>query len=116
LLNHFGALFVLESQQRDRCRLNMRAQRYSLNNAVSGVPPAVYAGAIQKHLDAETNSFFRGVGTIADRELLDGYDAERCGDNPACRTGNPGPAVLVGIEANVAIGSFNFQSRDRVRS
>jgi hypothetical protein len=29
-----------------------------------------YFGAIQKHLDAETNSFFRGVGTIADRELL----------------------------------------------
>src|ERR1700676_5136499 len=93
----------------------MRAQRYSVNNAVSGVPPSVYAGAIQKHLDAETNSFFRGVGTIADRELLDRDDTERCGDNPACRTGNPGPAILVGIEANVAIGGLEFPSPEPVR-
>src|SRR5260370_40062770 len=75
----------------------------------------VYAGAIQKHLDAETNSFFRGVGTIADRELLDRDDTERCGDNPACRTGNPAPSVLVGIEANVAIGGLEFPSPEPVR-
>src|SRR5580704_15333056 len=93
----------------------MRAQRYPVNNAVSGVPPSVYAGAIQKHLDAETNSFFRGVATIADRELLDRDDTERCGDNPACRTGNPGPAVLVGIEVNVAIGGLEFPSPEPVR-
>src|SRR4029077_4132905 len=88
----------------------MRAHRYSVNNAVSGVPPAVYAGAIQKHLDAEMNSFFRGVGTIADRELLDGYDAERRGDDPACGVRNPRPPILVGIEANVAINCFEFPS------
>ena len=113
-MNHFGSLFVLESQQRDRCRLNMRAQRHSVYNAVSRVPPSVNTCAVQKHLDAQMDAFLRFLGAIADRELLDGDDAERCGDDPACGAGNPGPAILVGIEANVAISCFEFPSPEPV--
>jgi hypothetical protein len=113
LLNHRFAV-VLERQQRDRRRLNMRAQRHSVNDAVSRVPPSVNTCAIQKHLDAQMDSFLRRLGAIADRELLDGDDAEGCGDDPACGARNPGPAVLVGIEANVAISCFEFPSPEPV--
>src|SRR6185437_2469588 len=44
----------------------------------------------------------------ADSELLDGDDAEGCGDDPACGARNPWPTILVGIEANVAIRGFEF--------
>ena len=47
------------------------------------------------------DSFLRRLGPVADRELLDGDDAEGCGDDPACGARNPGPTVLVGIELNV---------------
>ena len=99
LLNHLTSLLVLQRQQRDRRRLNMRAQRHSVNDAVSRVPTSVNARTIQKHLDAQMDSFLRRLGAIADRELLDGDDAEGCGDDPACGARNPGPTVLVGIEA-----------------
>src|SRR5580700_12309221 len=86
----------------------MRSQRYSVNKAVSGVPPSVNTCAVQKHLHAQMDAFLRFLGAIADRELLDRDDAERCWDDPACRAGNPGPAILVGIEANIAIGGLDF--------
>src|SRR5712691_277263 len=41
-------------------------------------------------------------------------DAERRGDDRACRAGNPRPAILVRIEANVAIGRFKFPSPEPV--
>jgi hypothetical protein len=84
LLNHFGSLFVLKSQQCDRCRLNVRAQRDPVYNAVSGIPSPVHTGAVQKHLDAQMDSLPRCCGAIADRELLDGYGTEGRGDDPAC--------------------------------
>ena len=71
--------------------------------------------SLQKHLDAQMDSFLRRRGPVADRELLDRDEAERCGDDPACRAGNPGPAILVGIEANVAIGGLEFPSPEPVR-
>src|SRR5580704_19685953 len=88
----------------------MRAQRHSVNNAVSGVPPSVNTCAVQKHLDTQMDAFLRFVGAIADRELLNCNDAEGCGDDPACGARNPGPTVLVGIELNVAISCFEFPS------
>ena len=109
-LNHFTSPLVLERQERDRRRLDMGAQRHSVHDAVSRVPTSVDARTIQKHIDAQTDSFLRRLGAIAGGELLDGDDAEGCGDDPACGARNPGPTVLVGIELNVAISGFEFPS------
>src|SRR5260370_32475300 len=92
----------------------MRTQRHSVNNNVSRVPPSVNTCAVQKHLHDQMDAFLRFLGRIADSELLDRDDAERCWDDPACRAGNPGPAILVGIEANVAIGGLEFPSPEPV--
>src|ERR1700730_2763841 len=88
----------------------MRAEWDSVHTAVFRVPTSVDARTIQKHLDAKMDSFLRSLGAIADRELLDGDEAEGCGDNPACGARNPGPTVLVGVELNVAISCFEFPS------
>src|ERR1700685_4771149 len=86
----------------------MGAQRHSVHDAVSRVPTSVDAPPIQKHLDAQMDSILGRRGSIADGKLLDCDDAERGGDDPACRTRDPGPAILVRIEANVAISGFEF--------
>src|SRR5260370_31271315 len=86
----------------------MRAQRHSVNNAVSGVPPSVNTCAVQKHLDTQMDSLLRFLGAIADRELLDGDDAESRGNHPAPSSAAPRPAIFVRVKANIAIRSFEF--------
>ena len=82
----------------------MRRNGFSINDSIAGVPSPSRAGTIQKHLDpaidARRNSFQTAAST---RELLQGEDREGRGYNPADRIGNPGPAVLVRVEANMTV-------------
>ncbi len=79
-----------------RCDLRFRSRnRFAMAATVrtpwgdlARVPPSVNTRSVQKHLDTQMDAFLRFLRAIADSELLDGYDAEGCGDDPACGARN----------------------------
>src|SRR5271156_2517876 len=88
----------------------MRAQWHSVDNAISRVPTAGHTNTIPEHLDTEVNSLFRCFEAITDPVLLQGYDAEGCGNNPTGGARIPGPPIFVWIKSNLAISRFEFPS------
>src|SRR5580658_4049672 len=93
----------------------MSRKRDSVNDPVSRIPAAADARSIKKHIDTQSNSFLRQLRAIADRELFDGNDTKSRWYDPTRRAGNPGPPVLVGIKANVAVSSLEFPPPEPMR-
>jgi hypothetical protein len=108
-LNHYASALVLQRQQSDRRRLNMRAQRHSVHDAVSRVPTSVDARTIQKHLDAQTDSFSDASERLQAVNCLMAMMLKAVGMTQLADP-DPGPSILVGIKSNVAIHRFEFPS------
>lgn len=95
---------ITQCDERNRGVVSVRRNGFSIDNSIARVPSPAWTGAILKHLnsaiDTQRNSFQTAAST---RELLEGKDREGRGYNPADRIGNPGPAVLVWVEANMTV-------------
>ena len=81
----------------------------AIHNSVTGIPSSAWAGAVEKHLDAAINTRRDVFQTIARAgNLAECENCECSRNNPADRIRKPWPAILVRVEANVAIGSTKF--------
>src|SRR5271166_2247558 len=94
----------------------MWSKRSSINDSVPGVPASAGAGSIHKHLDPTINSERNVLQPVARAgDLLQSKDRECGWNNPADRVRKPWPAILVGVEANVAIGSTKLPFPEPIR-
>src|SRR5271166_3908026 len=100
---------ITQRQQRD-CRIvGVRCKGGPIDNTVTGIPSTARAGAVDKHLDAAINTRRDVFQTTARTgKLAECENCECSRNNPADRIREPGPAILVRVEANVAIGSTKF--------
>src|SRR5579872_224799 len=114
LLDDLRAGLVLQCQQRDRGSLDMGRKRNTVDNAVPGIPASAYARTVKKHVYSQPDSVLECLRTVADRELLDGDDAERRRNHPTTCAWTPRPSIFVWIESNLAIRCFEFPSPEPI--
>src|SRR5208337_186650 len=114
---HKCVLFAIKPrQERDGRVVRVRCKGGPIDNADTGIPSSTGACAIHEHLDASIDAERQALQTTARaRDLVEGKNRECGRNNPADRVRGPWPAILVGVETNVAIGSTKLPFPEPIR-